>query len=321
MITQNTDKTPDATKEKTTDIIKDTTTDKKQEARRLAIYLVLSFLLAWGWFFLTIRSGETWDDMSSEKQSLVALGMMCPLIAHILTRLITKEGFAMTGEGSMMLGIVFRDRKWIWFLLAFILPWAYTELGNVFALLISPETFDPTYYQVLDVDRRILFLLPVGALVTGTVASFAAFGEEGGWRGYMMPKLFSVMGRVPALITGGIIWGLWHAPLTCIGHNFGTDYPGFPYVGILKMYIFCTLVGVMLTVLTEKSGSVWPAAFMHAISNAHPAILQGFINPDKAADTILSDLWSGMLISVLLVLIVFLLILRKRKGMHLPKIA
>ncbi|MCR5282976.1 MAG: CPBP family intramembrane metalloprotease [Lachnospiraceae bacterium] len=302
MMTQNADQKKDTTI--------DTTIDKKTEGKRLAIYLVLSFFLAWLWFLLTIGSGETWEDMSNEKQSLVALGMMCPLIAHILTRLITKEGFAMTGKGSMMLGIVFRDRRWIWYLLAFILPWAYTELGNVIGLLLRPETYDPTYYQILDVDRRILFLLPVSALVSGTIGSFGAFGEEGGWRGYMMPKLFSVMGRVPALITGGIIWGLWHAPLTCIGHNFGTDYPGFPYVGILKMCIFCTLVGMMLTVLTEKSGSVWPAVFMHAISNAHPAILQGFINPDKAADTIISSMWSGMLIATALVAALLLLIIK-----------
>ena len=299
-MTQITDKTTENTK------------DKKEEGRRLVIYLVLSFLLTWLWFFMTIRSGETWDDMSAEKQGLVALGMMCPLISHILTRLITKEGFAMTGNGSMMLGIVFRDRKWIWFLLAFILPWAYTELGNVFALLIRPESYDPTYYQVLEVDRRILFLWPLSALVSGTVASFAALGEEGGWRGYMMPKLFSVMGRLPALIIGGIIWGLWHAPLTCIGHNFGTDYPGFPYVGIIKMCIFCTLVGIMLTYLTEKSGSVWPAAFMHAIGNAHPAILQGFINTDKGADPAFSAGWTGMLLSTALVAVLFLLIIRKR---------
>ncbi len=288
--------------------------NKKQDGIRLVIYLVLSFSLAWLWFFVSNKNGELWEDMTNAKQSLVALGMLCPVTAHILTRLITKEGFAMTGKGSMMLGIVFRDRKWIWFLLAFLLPWAYTELGNAIALLISPDMYDPIYYQSLDVDSRILFLMPVNALITGVVGSFAAFGEEGGWRGYMMPKLFGVMGRIPALLTGGIIWGLWHAPLTCIGHNFGTDYPGFPYVGIFQMCIFCTLVGVMLTILTEKSGSVWPAAFMHAIGNAGPTILQGFVNPDRAADLPVSAGWIGMLVSVGTVLVIFLISIRKSEA-------
>ncbi|MCR5337092.1 MAG: CPBP family intramembrane metalloprotease [Lachnospiraceae bacterium] len=313
MNTKKTSKTDDNEKKKTESNLE----NKKQDGMRLLIYLALSFSLAWLWFFVSNNNGELWEDMSNAKQSLVALGMMCPVTAHILTRLITKEGFAMTGKGSMMLGIVFRDRKWIWFLLAFILPWAYTELGNAIALLISPDMYDPTYYQSLDVDSRILFLMPVNALITGVVGSFAAFGEEGGWRGYMMPKLFKIMGRVPALLCGGIIWGLWHAPLTCIGHNFGTDYPGFPYVGIVQMCIFCTLVGVLLTYLTEKSGSVWPAAFMHAIGNASPTILQGFINPDKAADLPVSAGWAGMLVSLVLVSAVFLFILKKHPGTSL----
>ena len=76
--------------------------------------------------------------------------------------------------------------------------------------------------------------MPANAIVSGTIGSFAALGEEGGWRGYMMPKLFKITGRKRALIIGGVICGLWHAPLTCIGHNFGTDYPGFPYLGIVE---------------------------------------------------------------------------------------
>ena len=107
----------------------------------------------------------------------------------------------------------------------------------------------------------------------------------------MMPKLLKITGRKRALIIGGVIWGLWHAPLTCIGHNFGTDYPGFPYLGIVCMCIFCTLMGVLLTFITEKSGSVWPAAIMHAVNNSNPSILGGFMNPDNKT----TDLPIGMI--------------------------
>lgn len=96
----------------------------------------------------------------------------------------------------------------------------------------------------------------------------------------MMPKLMKLMGQKRAFLVGGIIWGLWHAPLTCIGHNFGTDYPGFPYVGILLMCIFCTLIGTILTMLTIKSGSIWPATIMHAVNNGMPSILRFFINEE-----------------------------------------
>ena len=189
------------------------------------------------------------------------------------------------------------------YLTACLLPWVYKEASNVISLVLAPSVFDPEYYQELEIEKRLLLLFPVSAIVNGVIVSVAAFGEEGGWRGYMMPKLIKIMGRGKALIIGGIIWGLWHAPLTCIGHNFGMDYPGFPYVGILKMCIMCTLMGIILTFLTVKSGSVWPAAIMHAVNNAGPSILAGYINPDLAPDTFLGRNagFIGMVLVLLLI--------------------
>jgi len=97
----------------------------------------------------------------------------------------------------------------------------------------------------------------------------------------MIPKMIKLWGLPKAIIFGGIIWGVWHAPLTVKGHNFGTDYPGFPYVGIALMCIMCIFIGMMFTYITIKSGSIWPAAIMHAVNNAQPSILASFINADK----------------------------------------
>ena len=261
------------------------------DVSRLLIYLALTFLISFSWFFITNPDGSTWEDMGTMRQSFVALGMFFPVICHVLTRVITKEGFRFSGENNSYFGIYLKDGKWKYFLFACLVPWLYMELSNLIELAMCPSMYDPEYYISLDIEKRMLFLMPVYAIVTGFVVSFAAFGEEGGWRGYMMPKLLKITGRKRALIIGGVIWGLWHAPLTCIGHNFGTDYPGFPYLGIVCMCIFCTLMGVLLTFITEKSGSVWPAAIMHAVNNSNPSILDGFMNPDNKT----TDLPIGMI--------------------------
>ena len=259
-------------------------TDKKKDLKSLLIYLALSFGLAWIWFLIFIRPGETWDSMGGYMQSFVALGMLFPFIANMLTREITKEGYSLKGDNPLMLGINLKDRKFILYIMAILLPWFYTELRIGLELLLVPGLYDPGYYMELEVENRELIIYPVAAMVSGTFFSFAAFGEEAGWRGYMMPKLMKLMSKGKAVLVGGIIWGLWHAPLTCIGHNFGTDYPGFPYVGILKMCILCTLMGMILTFVTVKSGSVWPAAIMHGVHNAGPSILAGFANYDNAPE-------------------------------------
>ncbi len=243
--------------------------------KRLLIYLGLSFGMAWLIFFIFIFTGHTWTGSSPEMLSLVSLGMLAPAIAHVITRKITNEGFRLIGEKSMMLGIDLKGKKWIFFLLAMFLPVVYSTLGDVVVWLFCPEAFGEA-----EVSSFVVIIYPLISIVSGVELSFAAFGEEFGWRGYMMPKLIELVGMPKALIIGGIIWGLWHAPLTCVGHNFGMDYPGFPYVGIIVMCLFCTVLGTVLMYVTIKTNSIWPAAFMHAVNNSVPSVLFLFMKQD-----------------------------------------
>ncbi len=99
-------------------------------------------------------------------------------------------------------------------------------------------------------------ILPINMIFT--------FGEEFGWRGYLLPKLLPLGGWQAVVITG-IIWGLWHAPLIALdGYNF----PGHPWLGILMMMVFCIAVGAFLAWLRIRSGSIWPGALAHAAINA-----------------------------------------------------
>lgn len=243
--------------------------------KRLLFFLGLSFGMAWLIFFIFIFTGHTWTGSSTEMLSLVSLGMLAPAVAHVITRKITNEGFRLTGENSMMLGIDLKGRKWVFFLLAVILPVVYATLGDAVIWLMCPEAFGEA-----EVSSFVVIIYPLLAIVQGVVLSFAALGEELGWRGYMMPKLIELMGMPKAIIIGGIIWGLWHAPLTCVGHNFGMDYPGFPYLGIIVMCLFCTALGTVLMCVTIKTNSIWPAAFMHAVNNSMPSVLLLFMKQD-----------------------------------------
>ena len=264
--------------------------------KRLLIYLGFSFGMAWLIFFVFIFTGHTWTGSSPEMLSLVSLGMLAPAIAHVITRKVTNEGFRLTGEKSMMLGIDLKGKKWIFFLLAMFLPVVYSTLGDVIVWLFCPEAFGEA-----EVSSFVVIIYPLISIVSSVVLSFAAFGEEFGWRGYMMPKLIELVGMPKALIIGGIIWGLWHAPLTCVGHNFGMDYPGFPYVGIIVMCLFCTVLGTILMYVTVKTNSVWPAAFMHAVNNSSPSAMLLFTRQDVEV-----PMWINTLSNIPLILIAIL---------------
>lgn len=285
---------------------------KNKDVKNLSIYLALSFGMTWLIFFAAIINGFRWDGNNLDMESFVALGMLMPLIAHVFTRMITREGFQLTGEDSMMLGIDLKNKKWIIYLFAIFIPYIYQELGNVLLILVAPKSFSSNTANLLLFQNKP-YLIPFIAISGAVVASFAALGEEVGWRGYMMPKLIKIMGLNKAIVVGGIIWGLWHAPLTCIGHNFGTEYPGFPCVGILLMCCFCIFVGSILTFVTVKTKSIWPATFLHAVNNSPSTILDKMLDTDVITDSLnFFSYWLISFIPTIIVALVVMVILNKK---------
>lgn len=104
-----------------------------------------------------------------------------------------------------------------------------------------------------------LATVPIAAVVPNAIF---AFGEEIAWRGWLTSAL-RPWGIWPSLLLIGVIWGLWHAPLTLLGHNYGrTDV-----VGVLFMVIGSVLFGILFGWLRLRSGSVWPAVFAHGALN------------------------------------------------------
>lgn len=285
---------------------------KNKDVKNLSIYLALSFGMTWLIFFAAIINGFRWDDNNLYMESFVTLGMLMPLIAHVFTRMITREGFQLTGEDSMMLGIDLKNKKWIIYLFAIFIPYIYQELGNVLLILVAPKSFSSNTANLLLFQNKP-YLIPFIAISGAVVASYAALGEEVGWRGYMMPKLIKIMGLNKAIVVGGIIWGLWHAPLTCIGHNFGTEYPGFPYVGILLMCCFCIFVGSILTFVTVKTKSIWPATFLHAVNNSPSTILDKMLDTNVITDSLnIFSYWLISFIPTIIVALVVMVILNKK---------
>ncbi len=105
----------------------------------------------------------------------------------------------------------------------------------------------------------VLLTLPLQALV---LVPFT-FGEEWGWRGYLLPRLLP-LGQWSALLISGGIWGLWHAPIILLGFN----YPEHPVLGVFLMTIFCMIFGTILGWTRLATGSVWPAVLGHAGINS-----------------------------------------------------
>ncbi|MEU8379740.1 CPBP family intramembrane glutamic endopeptidase [Streptosporangium sp. NPDC048865] len=105
-------------------------------------------------------------------------------------------------------------------------------------------------------------------LVAPLINSVAAFGEEWGWRGWLLPRLMP-LGTGRALLVSGVIWGLWHFPLTLRGYN----YPELGAWAAPMFIVFCVAFGALLGWLRLRSGSVWPAVVGHGSLNASAGLM------------------------------------------------
>ncbi|MCM1162270.1 MAG: CPBP family intramembrane metalloprotease [Roseburia sp.] len=238
--------------------------------KRIGIYLLITFGIVWGMTIGYLLLGGSYQDAAMGL--ILTLSMLSPAIAVIITRKITKEGLPVTGENSLMLGIDLKNKKWIWFLLAFLIPILYWDLGELLYYAIFPQAFDPAEInrtlEASGIPGRLFMLVPLAGLASSFMVSFGALGEEIGWRTYLYPKLEELYGTTKAVIFGGIIWGVWHFPAIYAGHNFGHGYFLEPWSGFFVFTIDCIATGIMLFYITKKTGSVWAPAFMHAAFNS-----------------------------------------------------
>ncbi|MEV7011116.1 CPBP family intramembrane glutamic endopeptidase [Streptosporangium sp. NPDC051022] len=110
--------------------------------------------------------------------------------------------------------------------------------------------------------------LALAVLIAPLINSVAAFGEEWGWRGWLLPRLMP-LGTWRAIVVSGVIWGAWHAPLTLRGYN----YPELGAWAAPLFVVFCVVYGALLGWLRLFSGSVWPAVVGHGALNASASLI------------------------------------------------
>lgn len=233
---------------------------KNKNLLRLIIFVLLAYGIT-GIPALIMNHAIGFEEyFTTSHYSLFNLPIMYgPALANILTRLITKEGFH-----DMKLHLRLKGNV-KYYLMAFLLIPALMALGSVLLTTVYGK-WDFSQLSALGSPKMLAGIVLFG-LGSAPLMAFNTFGEEFGWRGYMNDKLKPLCGTAGTVVIGGVIWGLWHAPLTVAGHNFGTEYRGYPYTGFLYMAVLCTVIGVLLMYVTEKTGSIYPAAIMHASLN------------------------------------------------------
>ncbi|MCM1182589.1 MAG: CPBP family intramembrane metalloprotease [Roseburia sp.] len=203
--------------------------------------------------------------------------MFLPAITTLITRRLTHDNRKLPLKLNL-------KRSYKQYLLAAFLPGVLILCGATLYFALFPEQLDLSLSyakqfpaaggQAVELPR---LTVPVVVGLGLAIALFAplvfvnhvlAFGEEIGWRGFLLPLMAEELGVRKAVLLKGVLWGIVHAPFVCFGLNYTGDYPGAPGTGILMMVVFATSIGIFLSWLMLKSKSIFPACIAHGVINA-----------------------------------------------------
>jgi uncharacterized protein len=234
--------------------------------RRFILYLALLLVFTVGVNFVAASAG------SSPAASLLI--MWSPALAAIVASILTRRSLKKIGW-----------RPWPvrWLAAGWVFPilYAFPAYALVWAAGLG-RVPNPTFLE----RARLTLNMPAGPNWLVIVAAFGfisvvnllpamvlSLGEEIGWRGFLVPELTGWVGFRKASILSGSIWCAWHLPGILSG-AYGDANTPLAY----RLVCFAAMVvgsGVILGWLRMRSGSIWPAAVMHA---THNGIIQAFFD-------------------------------------------
>ncbi|MES1200510.1 MAG: type II CAAX endopeptidase family protein [Pseudomonadota bacterium] len=168
-------------------------------------------------------------------------------------------------------------------LIAFLLPLIYggTAYGGAAAAGLI-QVAAPHSTETLIQNQGLQSLAPTlglaGALVLSSTVGMVggmsnALGEEIGWRGFLTPRLTAGLGFMVATLITGVIWACWHLPVLVLSDYNGGGDVRFEITSFVVMVLAISGVFAWLRL---ASGSLWPAATLHA---AHNVFIQNVFDP------------------------------------------
>jgi CAAX protease family protein len=226
---------------------------------RIACFLGITFGVTWGaWIPLALahhRVGAGFDPLH-------LLGLLGPLAGAVATTAITGGRRALRELGARMVRYRVAPRWWA------------IALGLPIGVAIAGATLAAAYamFMLAPVELPSLHTLGqfTGFPVTNAVAMFVmlvainGFGEETGWRGYLLPKLQRDRSPVIASLVTAAVWAAWHVPAFFIVDS----YRAMP-LGMIPMFVVgLACVSIVLTWLYNRGrNSILLAAVFHGTYN------------------------------------------------------
>lgn len=227
----------------------------------LTIYLLIVFILSWPFQIVSaiwVKSLPTLFLLNGTSMIMVTVG------TFIAGRYVFGDDFAGAG--------------WRWGRLKYHLA----VVGLAALLWIVPTLIDLVVgtlklpNELHKIQLGWIFLFPIVTLVPG-------FGEEFGWRGYMLPRLALRYSGRKAVLLHSIIWWAWHLPLLAgtgvkIGIATAAQQTELPTGAYISVVVAVTVVGSAIPAILHGVifAYIWMRSRSLAVATVYHATYDGF---------------------------------------------
>jgi membrane protease YdiL (CAAX protease family) len=225
----------------------------------LISFFILAYAISW-LFWLPVslsKDGIGIFPFSTPVLVLVAIGTFGPTFAAFITAAITQ------GRAGVRL-LLRRYLLWrvglVWYLLAILGIPLFQILTAFLTSGATSAFYSPALLQIpslfLDYLLSSCVSLPLGG----------PLGEEGGWRGFALPRMQPLLNPLGASLVLGVFWALWHLPLFYIKSWGGGGNQGqAPTLSVLLLYVIIVLAfSVIFTwFFNNTKGSLLLAILLH----------------------------------------------------------
>jgi uncharacterized protein len=213
----------------------------------LVFFFLLTFVLSWGW-------GWLWQ----------ALQLPVPLI-YVRTAGPTIAAFVVLAIISGRPGVLSLLRSYVHWRVG--VPWYLLTLIGVPVLMFLSFVVVPGALADFVAPDWSFIPLYVSGFAFSVFLAGGPLLEEGGWRGFALPRLQRLHGPLVGTLILGVLWGLWHlpayfGPLSLTGPDATSLSTGIAFVEYLIGVTGFSFV--MTWVFNNTGGSVLMAILLHA---------------------------------------------------------
>lgn len=248
------------------------------------VFLAIAYAVTWT-IVIGAWSARLHEQGPQTAVAVLGVSMIGPTIAALICAALFERGRRIEALGL--------GGRWSWWwIAAWLAPIAIAAASVAFTLALSDRGYvdigaasvAAAAAQGQDMSQVPAFLtstpfivgvsVVVGALINWLILTFT---EELGWRGYLY-DLWRPAGFWRASLASGAVWGLWHAPMIYL---FGHNYPDDRALGVGLFALFCVLLSPLMTLIRDRTNSVWSAGLFHGTFNAVGGLtLAAISNPD-----------------------------------------